>query len=86
MIGKKENICVKEGKSYTGDKIPGVEFKIDYTNKTQGNVRGWIDQFSLECATDLQISMIGSCFFIGAFVGSFILPRLADVVGRKPMF
>lgn len=30
--------------------------------------------------------MIGSCYFIGAFVGSFIIPRLADVVGRKPMF
>ena len=30
--------------------------------------------------------MIGSSFFIGAFVGSFILPRLADIVGRKPMF
>ena len=23
---------------------------------------------------------------MGAFVGSFILPRAADVVGRKPMF
>ena len=30
--------------------------------------------------------MIGSCFFIGAFLGSFVLPRLADIVGRKPMF
>jgi MFS family permease len=30
--------------------------------------------------------MIGSCFFVGAFFGSFVLPRLADVVGRKPMF
>jgi MFS family permease len=30
--------------------------------------------------------MIGSCFFIGTFLGSFILPRLADVVGRRPMF
>lgn len=30
--------------------------------------------------------MVGSCFFIGAFFGSFVLPRQADVVGRKPMF
>jgi MFS family permease len=30
--------------------------------------------------------MIGSSFFIGCFVGSFILPRIADIKGRKPMF
>lgn len=30
--------------------------------------------------------MIGSSFFIGCFVGSFILPRVADIVGRKPIF
>jgi MFS family permease len=29
---------------------------------------------------------LGSSFFIGAFIGSFILPRLADIKGRKPMF
>lgn len=30
--------------------------------------------------------MVGSSFFIGAFAGSFVLPRLADIYGRKPMF
>lgn len=30
--------------------------------------------------------MVGSCFFIGTFFGSFILPRKADVVGRKTIF
>ena len=30
--------------------------------------------------------MIGSCFFIGTFVGSFNLPRLADIYGRKLLF
>jgi len=32
------------------------------------------------------MSMIGSCFLIGTFVGSFILPPAADVYGRKPVF
>ena len=32
------------------------------------------------------MSLIGSMFFIGCFVGSFILPRCADVFGRKPLF
>lgn len=31
-------------------------------------------------------SMIGSCFLAGCFFGSFVLPRQADIVGRKPMF
>jgi SP family xylose:H+ symportor-like MFS transporter len=30
--------------------------------------------------------MIGSCFLIGCLVGSFIIPRIADIKGRKPMF
>ena len=30
--------------------------------------------------------MIGSSFFIGTFLGSFVLPRLADIYGRKLMF
>ena len=30
--------------------------------------------------------MIGSCFFIGTFIGSFILPRFADIYGRKLLF
>jgi len=32
------------------------------------------------------MSLIGSMFFLGAFAGSFILPRAADVVGRRPIF
>ena len=29
--------------------------------------------------------MIGASFFIGTFIGSFILPRASDVYGRKPL-
>lgn len=32
------------------------------------------------------MSLIASMFFVGTFVGSFILPRCADIFGRKPMF
>ena len=32
------------------------------------------------------MSLICSSFFIGAFVGSFLLPRAADIYGRKKIF
>ena len=38
------------------------------------------------CATKFQLSAVGSSFFLGNFIGSFILPRLGDIYGRKPLF
>lgn len=32
------------------------------------------------------MSLIGSLFFVGTFTGSFVLPRAADIFGRKPLF
>lgn len=40
----------------------------------------------LYCISESSFGFIGSSFIGGCFVGSFILPRLADIVGRKPMF
>lgn len=40
----------------------------------------------LYCVSEVAIGLIGSSFMAGSFVGSFILPRAADIVGRKPMF
>lgn len=67
------------------DKVNPPEFyEVDYTS--EHSLHNWVEQLSMTCATELEKSFIGSCFFIGAFIGSFILPRGADVVGRKPMF
>ena len=41
---------------------------------------------NLYCESSMAVGFIGSSFFVGAFVGSFILPRIADIKGRKPMF
>ena len=57
---------------------------MDYTSRK--SIRNWITQYGLECASDFELSMVGSSFFIGCFFGSFVLPRQADVIGRKPMF
>lgn len=32
------------------------------------------------------MSFIGSSFFLGTLVGSFLLPRAADIYGRKPVY
>ena len=40
----------------------------------------------LYCASEVQIGSLGSSFMAGCFVGSFILPRAADIIGRRPMF
>ena len=40
----------------------------------------------MECATDAELGYVGSSFFVGTFFGSFVLPRLADIYGRKPIF
>ena len=40
----------------------------------------------LYCTDESEMGLIGSMFLFGCFLGSFILPRCADLVGRKPMF
>lgn len=46
----------------------------------------WVEQIGLYCTESFEMSLIGSMFFVGTFTGSFILPRAADIFGRKPLF
>lgn len=50
------------------------------------DMRNWTSEMDLTCTGDFKMSLIGSMFFIGCFAGSFVLPRAADVYGRKPLF
>lgn len=84
--GKWSTCTTKDFCDGKGNHKSGVKFQVDYDNKDEKVVAGWILQYNLYCATEFEISLIGSCFFAGCFIGSFVLPRLADVVGRKPMF
>ena len=61
-----------------------LNFKVDYS--TNKSVRNWIEQYDIGCVSKFELGLIGSMFLLGAWIGSFILPRLADVKGRKPMF
>ncbi|CDW88844.1 organic cation [Stylonychia lemnae] len=57
---------------------------IDWTD--EGSLHNWVEQLDLKCRSSIAVSFIGSSFFFGAFIGSFILPRASDVYGRRPMF
>jgi len=39
----------------------------------------------MECSPKKDFGLFGSTFFFGCVVSSFILPRLSDVYGRKPI-
>jgi MFS family permease len=40
----------------------------------------------LYCVSETAMGFVGSSFIAGCFIGSFILPRCADIFGRKPLF
>ncbi len=40
----------------------------------------------LYCESSIKIGFLGSSFIGGCFVGSFVLPRQADIIGRKPIY
>jgi hypothetical protein len=65
--------------------------KVDYYRKhpndaSELTLYNWVKQLDLYCWDKNTIEDISSSFFVGAFAGSFVLPRFSDVVGRKPMF
>lgn len=57
---------------------------MDYSKEE--TLENWIQKLDLYCATDYTMGLFGSMFFAGAFIGSFILPRLADLFGRRPIY
>ena len=95
-------LCWNEGDNQSdnftcfADKVPKSEngpvfcgnnkLRHEYNFELPGTIHGWVEQYNLTCEGQNIKGYIGSCFSIGCFVGSFILPVLSDQVGRKPMF
>lgn len=50
------------------------------------DMTNWVSTMDLYCTDKFEMSLIGSMFFVGTFTGSFILPRAADIYGRKLLF
>ena len=49
-------------------------------------MKNWVSELDIYCLGEIDKSLIGSMFFAGTFSGSFVLPRAADVYGRRPLF
>ena len=60
-----------------------AEFKPD--ENAEDYLKNWVTQVNLQCLDSFKAGMIGASFFIGTFLGSFVLPRASDVYGRKPL-
>ena len=65
-------------------KLDRYHWQVDKSSNE--NLNNWVNNIDLYCTGSFEMSMIGSMFFVGTFSGSFILPRAADIYGRKPLF
>ena len=61
-----------------------LSFEVDYSSID--SLHNWVQQMDLYCVSEKAIAGIGTSFIAGCFFGSFILPRLADIYGRKKLF
>lgn len=55
--------------------------RIDYSDPT--SLDNWETRYQLRSKPSWMTGMIGSMFFVGYFIGSLV-PRFADIYGRKP--
>lgn len=55
----------------------------NYTVSYDNDLKNLTRKLSLECISDTEMGLIGSCYFIGFMVGALFIPRLADIFGRR---
>ena len=61
-----------------------LSWKIDYSNPE--SLHNWIEKLNLTCGGGKTIGTLGSVLFIGWVITLLILPRIADVFGRMPVW
>ena len=60
-----------------------AEWRIDYSSDK--TFRNWVQKLNLTCESKEIIGLIGSSYFLGMAVSSVLFPRLADIIGPKPI-
>jgi len=54
---------------------------VDWSSEK--SLHNWVEKLDLTCETSARIGLIGSVVFFGWTLASLILPRLADIHGRR---
>lgn len=58
-----------------------VRWRYNYDAPTSLN--NWVEKLDLACQPPEHIGYIGSAYFVGVLISVLLIPRLADVHGRK---
>jgi MFS family permease len=61
-----------------------IQHRVNWERDT--SLQNWYEQLNLACESKAKVGFIGSSLFIGWSISAFILPRIADIVGRRPVF
>ncbi len=61
-----------------------VYHRVLWENET--SLHNWYEHLDLSCKSKTQVGFIGSSLFIGWTISAFIFPRIADIIGRRPVF
>ena len=66
--------------------MPSHKWRIDYSQP--GSFKNWVDpdKLDLTCESKVLIGFLGAFFFIGFAISSAIIPRIADLYGRKRIY
>ena len=47
------------------------------------SLHNWVEQLDLKCKSNSEIGLIGTMYFVGVVLSVLIVPRMADLHGRK---
>jgi len=61
-----------------------VYYKVDWSNPE--SIKNYVTDFHLECIGKVEMGLMGTVIFIGYTLSCLVLPRLADIKGRKFVF
>lgn len=62
-----------------------ITYTVDFAASNE-NVYNWYTKLGLVCLPKSATSKIAIACMVGIFLGVLVIPRLGDLVGRKPVF
>ena len=62
-----------------------VEYEVNFDANDE-NLYNWATKLELVCRPPSATARIGTTCMLGIFLSVLIIPRLSDLVGRKPLF